>query len=373
MVHTPVPLVDLRAQHAALRAEIEPAVAAVLERGDFILGAAVARFERAFAEFVGAAHVVGVGNGTDAMEIALRAAGIGPGDEVLVPANTFVATAIGVIRAGGRPVYVDCDERTMLVDLDAAAKVVGPRVRALVPVHLAGRLVDPDTLRSFARAHPVRIVEDAAQAHGAQDHAGRAGSIGVAAAFSFYPGKNLGAFGDAGAVTTPDGRLAELVRQLRDHGQRRKYEHLRLGCNARLDALQAAVLRVKLPHLESWNAARRRIAARYHELLRDTDYRTPAPLVSGEDHVYHLYVVRHGNRPAVLRTLHENGIGFGLHYPVPIHRTPAYAGLGWGPGSCPVAERQAEEVLSLPMYPELEDAHIERVCEVLTQAACVGG
>jgi dTDP-4-amino-4,6-dideoxygalactose transaminase len=278
-----------------------------------------------------------------------------------------------VSLAGATPVFADVDPATGLLDPAAVDRAVTPRTRAVIVVHLYGRTADLGTLRRLTEERGLYLVEDACQAHGARWQGQRVGGAGVAAAWSFYPGKNLGAFGDAGAITTNDPALHAVLLQLRDHGQRAKYDHQRVGTNSRLDCLQAAVLRVKLRHLDSWNAARRRVASRYEDLLRDSDFGTPAPLRPGEDHVYHLYVVRHPARDAVVQALHEHRIGYGLHYPVPIHRTDAYASLGWGPGSFPVAEKLAEEVLSLPMYPELTDPQIEHVCDVLKRVSLVSG
>jgi dTDP-4-amino-4,6-dideoxygalactose transaminase len=252
-------------------------------------------------------------------------------------------------------------------------RAITPRTRAVLPVHLFGRTADLDALGALAREHGIHLVEDACQAHGARWRGRPVGNGGIAAAWSFYPGKNLGAFGDAGAVTTNDDALHDTLRQLRDHGQKRKYEHHIVGVNGRLDNLQAAVLRIKLRHLETWNAARRRAASRYSELLHDSDFTVPAPLRPGEDHVFHLYVVRHPHRSAVVQALQENHIGFGFHYPVPIHRTGAYAHLGHGPGSFPRTEKLAEEIVSLPMFAELTDMQIEHVCDVLRRASIVSG
>ncbi len=364
-----IPLVDLRAQWESIRAEAEPAMAEVLASGAFILGPAVERFETAFAAWVGASHAVGVGSGTDAVELALRACGIGSGDDVLVPVNTFVATVIGVLRAGANPVYVDCDERTFLIDLDAAARARTPRTRALLPVHLYGRLCDPHRMRAFCSAHDCLLIEDAAQAHGAHSAAGRAGACGLAAAFSFYPGKNLGAAGDGGAVTTSDPDVASRLRALRNYGSPRKYEHPSFGVNSRLDSLQAALLDVKLRRLDAWNAARRRIASAYDERLRGIEGLALPQIPPGEEHVFHLYVVRVPARlrDGVMRAMGEAGIGAGIHYPAPVAFLPA-VGATARPGDFPAAERLAGEIVSLPLYPEMPEASVDRVCEVLRSA-----
>ncbi|MFQ5601395.1 MAG: DegT/DnrJ/EryC1/StrS family aminotransferase [Candidatus Krumholzibacteriia bacterium] len=367
-----VPFLDLHSQILPLRNELDTAIRRVVDSCGFILGEDLHAFEREFAEYCEVRHAVGVDSGTSALTLILRAVGIGPGDEVLLPPNSFIATAEAVTLVGARPVFADVDEQTQLLDPQRVRAAITPRTRALIPVHLFGRTADLAPLQEITRAHGVHLIEDACQAHGARYDGKRVGGFGVAAAFSFYPGKNLGAFGDGGAVTTNDDQLSESLRQLRDHGQERKSVHRRIGLNGRLDTLQAAVLRVKLRHLDSWNVARRRVAERYDSLLRDSEFRTPAPLRPREDHVHHLYVVRHANRSAVVRALQDNRIGFGLHYPVPIHRTPAYAGLGLGPGSFPNAEQLANEILSLPMYPQLTDSHIEQVCEVMTEATVSG-
>jgi dTDP-4-amino-4,6-dideoxygalactose transaminase len=364
-----IPLVDLRAQWQTIRAEAEPAMAEVLATGGFILGPTVERFERAFASWVGASHTIGVGNGTDAVEIALRACGIGPGDEVLVPVNTFVASAIGVIRAGATPVYVDCDETTFLIDLEAASRAVTPKTRSLLAVHLYGRLCDPAALVSFCEAHRLVLVEDAAQAHGARTPTSSAGSIGRAAAFSFYPGKNLGAAGDAGAMTTSDPEVAARAAAFRNYGSPRKYEHPEFGVNSRLDALQAALLEVKLRYIDAWNESRRRIAHAYDAQLGNVVGLTLPEIPSGEQHVMHVYVTRigGGRRDQVLAALAEAGIGAGIHYPTPV----AFLGAVGAPareGEFPVAERLATEILSLPLFPEMSDAQVERVGDAVRKA-----
>jgi len=359
-----IPLVDLRAQMASIRADIDAALAAVLDRGDFVLGGAVERFEAAFAAYVGAAAAVGVGNGTDAVEVALRVAGVAPGDEVLVPANTFVASAIGVLRAGAKPVFVDCRDDDFLVDFDKAAAAVTPRTRAILPVHLFGRLVDPEALAAFASAHRLLVVEDAAQAHGARAGAARAGALGRAAGWSFYPGKNLGAYGDGGAITTMDPELAARARAFRNYGSPKKYEHPVFGTNTRLDTLQAAVLGVKLPRMDAWNDARRAAARKYRERLAgEGRVRLPGD-PGGERHVWHLFVVRVPERDRVLARLGEAGVGAGIHYPTPVPFLGA-VGAPARRGDFPVAERTAAEILSLPLYPEISDAQIDRVCEAL--------
>jgi dTDP-4-amino-4,6-dideoxygalactose transaminase len=366
-----VPLVDLRAQYATIRHEVEPAIHAVLERADFILGSAVERFERAFAAWIGVPYAWGVANGTDAVEISLRAAGIRPGDDVLVPANTFVASAIGVVRAGARPVYVDCTEQ-FLMDLGAASKAVTARTRAVLAVHLCGRLFEPDALREFARSHHLIVVEDAAQAHGARSTSGRAGAIGVSASWSFYPGKNLGAYGDGGAVTTTDAVVAQRIVAFRNYGSSSKYEHPEFGVNSRLDTLQAAVLEVKLGHIDAWNAARRRAATKYVARLRGVPGVVVPEVPPGDEHVWHLFMVRIPSRDQVLMRLHQAGVGAGIHYPTPLPFLTAIP-TDARPGDFPVAERLAREILSLPLYPEITDEQIDYVCDQLRRALVVTG
>ncbi len=368
-----VPFLDLHSQILPLRNDLDAAIRRVIDSCGFILGREVQDFEQEFAAYCGVDHAIGVDSGTSALLLILRALRIGPGDEVILPPNTFIATAESISLVGATPVFADVNLATQQLDPEKVEAALTARTRAVIAVHLFGRTAPLAALLALTRARGVHLLEDACQAHGARYQGRHVGGFGIAAAFSFYPGKNLGAFGDAGAILTRDAALAETLRQLRDHGQRAKYDHVLLGTNARLDSLQAAVLRVKLPHLDSWNAQRRRVASQYDALLRDSECLTPAPLAPFEDHVHHLYVVRHPRRSAVVHALRENGIGFGLHYPVPIHRTAAYAGLGLGPGSYPNAELLAGEILSLPMYPELTDTHIEQVCEVMTQAAFTSG
>ena len=366
---TSIPLVDLSAQHAAVADEVAEGWRDVLARTAFIGGPQVAAFEREFAEFVQVPHCVATGNGTDAIEITLRALGVGPGDECILPANTFIATAEAVSRAGATPVLVDCaDDDTYLIDADAVEAAVTPRTAAIIPVHLYGQAAPVELLLPLARRIGAWVVEDAAQAQGSRRHGVSAGGLADAAATSFYPGKNLGAYGDAGAALTGSADVAARMRLIRDHGSARKYEHEVVGVNSRLDTLQAVVLSAKLRRLAEWNAARRAAAARYDELLSDqSDVVRPATL-DGNEHIWHLYVVRVPQRDRVLKELHAAGIGAGIHYPVPIHLTGAYAGLGYAEGAFPVAERTARELVSLPLYPEITAGQQERVISVLTSA-----
>ncbi|WP_026425893.1 DegT/DnrJ/EryC1/StrS family aminotransferase [Actinokineospora inagensis] len=363
----PIPLVDLAAQHAAVADEVAEGWAAVLAKTAFVGGPQVAAFEAEYAAFAGAEHCVGVGNGTDALELALRALEIGPGDECVVPANTFIATAEAVARTGATTVLVDCDLDTALIDVTAAAAAVTTRTRAVLPVDLYGQVAPIDQLRSVLPSN-VAILEDAAQSQGATRNGQTAGSFGDIAATSFYPGKNLGAYGDAGAVTTSRADLAERVRLLGAHGSPRKYEHPVLGFNSRLDTLQAVVLSAKLRRLADWNAARRVAADRYTALLSGVDGVTTPVVAAGNVPVWHLYVIRVANRDAVLGKLHAEGIGAGIHYPTPVHLTGAFADLGLGAGAFPNAERLGAEILSLPLFPEITEAQQERVVSVLSEA-----
>ncbi|MGY3567074.1 DegT/DnrJ/EryC1/StrS family aminotransferase [Sinomonas sp. RB5] len=365
-----VPFVDLAAQQQEIAADVVPEVLEVLATGAFIGGPHVAAFEEEYARFAGTRECVGVANGTDALELALRAVGVGPGGEVILPANTFVATAEAVVRAGARPVLVDVDPETLLIDADSVGRAVGPRTQAIVPVHLFGQVAPVEELLPIAVACGAAVVEDAAQSQGARRFGRPAGSLGDIAATSFYPGKNLGAAGDAGAVTTHDGLLADRVRLLAAHGSRVKYVHEAVGCNSRLDAVQAVVLRAKLRRLEGWNARRRVAAERYSSLLEGVaGVRVPRSLPGNED-VWHLYVVRvlDGRRARVQAALAEAGIATGIHYPTPVHLTEAFSSLGYGPGDFPVAEAAAEQILSLPMFPHLTDGQVERVAEAAAEA-----
>jgi dTDP-4-amino-4,6-dideoxygalactose transaminase len=363
-----IPLVDLVAQHQQVADEVAAGWAEVLARTAFVGGPQVAAFEAEFAEYVGTAHCVGLANGTDAIELALRACGIGPGDECVLPANTFIATAEAVARTGASVVLADCDPDTYLIDPAAVAAAISLRTRAIVPVHLYGQLAETERLAPLADVAGAVLVEDAAQAQGARRHGAGIGSAGRIAATSFYPGKNLGAYGDAGAAVTNDPDLAELLRLLREHGSPRKYEHSMLGFNSRLDTLQAVVLSAKLRRLEGWNAARRAAAERYHELLSGVDGVTLPKTLQGNEHVWHLYVVRVAERDLVLKRLHEAGIGAGIHYPVPVHLTAAFSDLGYREGAFPAAERAAEEILSLPLFAEITPSQQEQVAEVLAGA-----
>ncbi len=363
MDQSTIPLVDLKAQYTALRADIDAAIARVIANTSFIMGPEVRAFEEAFAAWCQTRYAVGVSSGTAAIELTLRALGVGPGDEVITTPHTFIATAEAISAASATPVFADIDPATYNLDPAAAEAAITPRTRALLPVHLYGQPADMDALADIAQRHGLALVE-AAQAHGAQINGRRVGGLGHAACFSFYPGKNLGAYGDGGAVTTDDEALAGRLRKLRDHGRSSKYVHDELGYGHRLDALQAAILAAKLPHLDAANAARRRLSARYNELLADTDLILPF-VPEDVTPVWHLYVVRTPRRDELLASLRKQGIEAGIHYPLPLHLQPAYRGLGLGPGSFPVAEAAAQQVLSLPLFPEMTDEQQERVAAAL--------
>jgi len=363
---TLVPFVDLKAQFQSLRAEIVPRVMAVMEDASFILGPDVARFEENFARYLDARYCVGVESGTAALQFALEALGIGQGDEVIIPANTYIASALAVSAVGAKPVLVDID-RTYFMDPTLLEAAVTPRTKAIMPVHLYGQAVPMDVIGEFARARGIAVIEDACQAHGARWNGRRVGSFGEVGCFSFYPGKNLGAYGDGGAIVTNDPEIADRLRLLRDFGQRKKYEHLIKGGNCRLDSIQAAVLDVKLRHLDDWNEARRRHAKAYDERLAAIGL-TPPQRLHDEGHVYHLYVVEVERRERVAAALHERGVATGIHYPIPIHLQPAYADLGLSRGAFPRTERSAERILSLPMFPELTERQIDLVVDALASA-----
>jgi dTDP-4-amino-4,6-dideoxygalactose transaminase len=365
-VMEPVPFVDLRTQYELIKEEVVPRVCGVFERAQFILGPEVTEFEERFAAFTGTAYCIGVESGTGALKLALQALGIGHGDEVIVPANTYIATALAVSEVGARPVLVDMGD-DYLIDPDAIEPAITPRTKAIIPVHLYGLAVPMEKILSIAAAHGLRVIEDAAQAHGARRNGRPVGSFGDVACFSFYPGKNLGAYGDGGAIVTNDPQVADRVRLLRDFGQKRKYEHIIKGDNCRLDSVQAAVLNVKLRYLDEWNE-RRRSAARYYDALLPSIGITPPPAHSTESHVYHLYVVKVADRDRVRETLAERRIESGIHYPVPIHLQPAYADLGYRAGTFPRTEASAARILSLPMFPEITPAQIERVVDALGAA-----
>ncbi len=348
-----VPLVDLKAQHQQIADELQQGLARLFQNTAFILGDEVTGFEQEFARFSGVKHCVGVANGTDALEMMLRAVGVGNSDEVIVPANSFFATAAAVVRAGAIPRFVDSDPETHLIDVQAVSRQINRRTKAIMPVHLYGQMASMEELKTLADQAGVLLLEDAAQAQGARRHEQGLASVGLAAATSFYPGKNLGAYGDGGAVLTNSDDLAAAVRALRNYGSETKYHHPRIGFNSRLDAIQAVVLRAKLKHLAAWNEARRQAVRRYDKLLSGLDSVTLPVTLPGNDHVWHLYVIRLPRRDLVLRRLKDAGIGAALHYPLPIHLQGAFKHLGHQRGDFPVAEAAAEQVLSLPLFPEI--------------------
>lgn len=365
---TSIPFLDLHAQYAAIREEMGAAIGRVLDRGDFVMGESVRELERNFATYCEASHAIGVANGTDALYLALRGLGVGPGDEVVTVAHTFIATTEAISLVGARPVFVDVDDATGLMAPGDLGAAITSRTKAIVAVHLYGQPVDMDPVVAVARRHGLAVVEDAAQAHGARYHGRRVGSLGDVACFSFYPGKNLGAYGDGGAVVTSNADLAQKIAMLRNHGRRDKYVHEFEGVNSRLDTLQAAVLSVKLAKLDGWNDARRRIAALYDVALSGVgDIRRPT-IEPGRESVYHLYVVRSERREALADALKRAEIGCGVHYPMPLHLQPAYRHLAIAPGALPVTETFARTCLSLPIYPEMSEAQVERVASVLRAA-----
>ncbi len=366
---TAVPMVDLVAQHAEVQDEIRAGLDDVFASGAFIGGAAVEAFERSYAGFTHVQHCVGVGNGTDALELALRAVGVGPGDEVVAPANTFIATVEAVSRIGAVPVLVDVDPHTLLIDPDQLSGIMGSRTRAIVPVHLFGQTAPVEAVLHHAYRYGAAVVEDAAQSQGATRFGRMSGSLARVAATSFYPGKNLGAAGDAGAVTTNDDGIARMTRLLAAHGSERKYSHEVVGFNSRLDAMQAVVLSAKLSRLQQWNQRRRIAAARYTAALSGVPHLTLPTTMLGNEHVWHQYVVQlPAHRDEVLAMLLERGIGAAIHYPTPVHLTKAFAHLGHGVGDFPVAERAAGQILSLPIHPHLSASQQDLVVETLLAA-----
>ncbi|KPJ64975.1 erythromycin biosynthesis sensory transduction protein eryC1 [candidate division WOR-1 bacterium DG_54_3] len=362
-----VPLVDLKAQYNSIKQEIDAAILEVIEDSAFIGGKYVADFERVFAQFCGARYCVGVGNGTDALYITFRALGIGQGDEVITAANSFIATSEAVSMTGARVIFVDCDTETYNIDTTKVSDAITSATRAIIPVHLYGQPAKVPALIEIAKKHSLHLIEDAAQAHGAEIQGKRVGTFGRAACFSFYPGKNLGAYGDGGAVVTNDKDLALKIRKIANHGRLAKYDHELEGLNSRLDGLQAAILSAKLKHLEEWTEKRRAAAIRYRELLRDSPIICP---VEEPDlrHVYHLFVVRVRNRERVREKLREKGISTGIHYPIPLPNLKAYRHLGYKAGDFPVAAKFSKCVLSLPMFPEITEEQLVYVSKELKKA-----
>jgi dTDP-4-amino-4,6-dideoxygalactose transaminase len=362
-----VPFLDLTSQFASIREEIMDAIDRVFVSGQFVGGEWVEQFEEQFSRFVGSRYAIGVGSGTAALELALKAAQIGAGDEVILPANSFFATAEAVSNVGARPVFADVDPRTCHLDVASSERLITARTKAIIPVHLYGWAMDMTALQKLAGRHRLTIIEDAAQAHGTERDGIPVGGSGRLTCFSFYPGKNLGAYGDGGIVTCNDKVHAERLRLLRDHGSPAKYVHVIVGTNSRLDALQAAVLSVKLHYLREWNARRVQHAMAYAAKLRNACLQVPE-VPSGGEHNFHLFVIRTKNRDALRQHLHARGIGTGIHYPEPLHMTPAYRKLGYAMrGSLPVSEALAPEILSLPMYPELSESQTDQVTEAVLE------
>ena len=366
-----VPFVDLKRQYVGIKDEILDAVARVFDSTQFVLGKEVAAFEEEFAAYCGVRHGIAVNTGTSALHLALLAAGIGPGDEVITVPLTFVATTAAIGYTGAKPVFVDVDPVTYTMDPAAIEAAITPRTKAILPVHLYGQAADMDPILAVARRHGLLVIEDAAQAHGAEYKGRRCGSIGDLGCFSFYPGKNLGAYGEGGLVATGNPEFTRKIRMLRDWGAEIKYQHVVKGFNYRMEGVQGAVLRVKLRYLEGWTEARRAHAAAYHKLLEDSGVTLPVE-GSGNRHVYHVFGVLTPQRSEFIESLAERGVHTGIHYPIPVHLLPAYSELNHRPGDFPVAERIASEEVSLPMFPELTDAEIEEVAQAVleTQNVC---
>jgi dTDP-4-amino-4,6-dideoxygalactose transaminase len=367
-----VPFLDLNAHHAALRGEFDRAIGEVIDSGTFAGGPFVEKFERDFASYCGSQHAVGVGSGTEALWLSLLACGIGPGDEVITVPNTFMATAEAITYCGARPVFVDIDERTYTLDPAGLEEALSSRTRAIIPVHLFGQPAEMDPVLEFARKHDLFVIEDAAQAHGAKYNGRKAGTLGNAGCFSFYPGKNLGAFGEAGAIVTNSSELQEKIRILRDHGQVRKYRHTAIGWNCRMDGIQAAVLSVKLQHLESWNSLRRARALQYNQAFAGVDEVITPLEAPYARHVYHIYAIRVQERDEVVSFLKEQGIQCGIHYPIPVHLQEAYQSLGYKKGDLPRSEQTALEFISLPMFPELTETQVNMVALGVKEAILTG-
>jgi len=362
-----VPYADLQSQYRSIKAEIDAAVLRVLDSTQFILGDEVTAFEREFAAYTGTRDTVALNSGTSALHVALLAAGIGPGDEVITVPFTFVATAAAIIYAGAKPVFVDIDPVTYCMAPDAIERAITPRTRAIMPVHLYGHPADMDPILEIAQRRRLIVIEDAAQAHGASDKGRPCGSMGAMAGFSFYPGKNLGAYGEGGATVTNSPEFAKTMRLLRSWGEERRYEHALKGFNYRMDGIQGAILRVKLRHLEAWTEARRARAADYADAFASSDVIIPTEK-PGCRHVYHVYAVRLRNRDATRAQLQAKGIQTGVHYPIPIHMQPGYADLGYAAGDFPMAEKVAGEVLSLPIFPEMTTAQVAEVADAVLAA-----
>ena len=364
----PIPLVDLKAQYASIKDEVRSALDRVLDSSTFVLGEEVAAFEREFAAFSGAAHGVAMNSGTSALHLALLAAGVGSGDEVITVPFTFVATVAAIVYAGARPVFVDIEPRSFTMDPALVERAITPRTKAILPVHLYGQPADMGAITEIARRHRLVVIEDAAQAHGAEYRGRRVGAIGELGCFSFYPSKNLGAYGEGGMVVTSSADHARTLRMLRNWGEDQRYHHLLKGLNYRMEAFQGAILRVKFRRLEAWTAARRACAARYDVLLAGSGVQTPAALPDRR-HVYHVYAIRTAQREALHQALEARGVHTGIHYPIPVHLQPAHADLGYRDGDFPQAELAAREVLSLPIFPELTAEQQDAVVRAVRTAA----
>lgn len=361
-----VPFVDLRIQYESIKEEVDVSLKKVMENTDFILGEEVQLLEKEYARFCEAECAVGVDSGISALELTLRALGIGEGDEVITAPNSFIATASAISFAGAVPVFVDIEPEYFNIDPGKIEAAITPKTKAIMPVHLYGQPADMDAINEIARKHGLKVIEDACQAHGARYKRRRVGALGDAGCFSFYPGKNLGAYGDGGMMVANDKAVVEKVKMLRNYGQKQKYNHIFLAFNRRLDTMQAAILRIKLRHLDEWNRKRRANAALYDRLLKDSNVRTPA--VAGyAEHVYHLYVIITENRDKLLEYLNAKSVFAGLHYPIPIHLQPAYSSLGYKKGDYPVTEEYSGKILSLPMFPELTEEQIHFACELIKE------
>jgi dTDP-4-amino-4,6-dideoxygalactose transaminase len=355
-----VPFLDLKAQYHSIKPEIDAAIERILESSQFVLGEAVASFEKGFARCCSTEQAIAVNTGTSALHVSLLAAGVGPGDEVITTPFTFVATVAAILYTGARPVLVDIDPKSFNIEPANIERAITPRTKAILPVHLYGQPADMDSIMDVAKRHNLIVIEDACQAHGAEYKGRRVGSLGAMGCFSFYPGKNLGAYGEGGAVTTSNPEYARTIRMLRDWGAEKKYQHLLKGYNYRMEGFQGAILGVKLRHLEAWTEARRAHARRYRQLLSDSDVRTPVEMPNVR-HVYHVFTVRSAEREQLLNTLLAAGVQTGIHYPIPVHLQPAYSDLGYRASDFPHAEAAAKEVLSLPMFPEMTEGQIEEV------------
>jgi len=367
-----IPLLDLKAQYASLKNELDAAVLGVLASSQYVLGEEVAAFEAEFAAFCGVKHAIAVNTGTSALHLALHAAGVGPGDEVVTVPFTFVASVSAICYTGATPVLVDIDPVTFTMDPEQLEAAITPRTKAILPVHLYGQMAEMAEIMAIADRHGIAVVEDACQAHGAAYHGRSAGSLGLSGCFSFYPGKNLGACGEGGMVVTNDDQQMQAIRMLRDWGQDRRYHHVLKGFNYRMDGIQGAVLRVKLRHLDRWTALRREWASLYGSLLAHSRRVRPPVEAAGRRHVYHVYAVRTDDRESLQQDLQHEGIQTGLHYPIPVHLQPAFADLGHSAGDFPVSELAARQVLSLPIFPEMTREQVERVAEAVEIGAYVG-